>query len=236
MASVERPIAGSSAPDWQRRFRWWRGVFRCALAVVVAETLVVVWGAAYFGLQAWGDRASVAGDWAAAATAYRWAGRVFPVYAVPQAGLGEALLRLGKDKEALAVLRRAKGLPLEYRVVDPFLGDALAAAGRWDEALIYYSSACHRHPFNGAFLCRRGDAHRHSGDRAGAVESFRAAYARDYLCRAALEGSATSLEATGRTQDAAALYRAVQLLQPDSPVAQQALKRLQGNPPAGGEG
>jgi tetratricopeptide (TPR) repeat protein len=89
----------------------------------------------------------------------------------------QLLLKLQRPAQAIAPARHAAELDPDCPVAHSYLAEAFQAAGRLDEALVGWTEALDRAPFEPAFIVNLGTVQRDLGQTAAAEKCFRRAVA-----------------------------------------------------------
>jgi Flp pilus assembly protein TadD len=142
-------------------------------------------------------------------------------------GLGIALQRLGRPREALDAFRRACEAAPRNATARMNLAALEARLGNWDKAVVEYRVASHLSPDDYGAHYNLAIALQQTRDDQGAIAEFETAIQLAPREAAAHRGLAASLERVGRGADAAREYQRALELAPDAPDANAIRDKLQ---------
>ena len=143
--------------------------------------------------------------------------------------LGAALLGARQPQRAEAALRRAHERGIRHPAICNNFGMALAALGRFQEAIALYEEALALDPAYAIGRNNLGNALKECGRRAEALDAYRAATALKPDYADAWNNMGLVLEALGRTDEARAAYDRVLALQPGHAGAHNNLGNILAN-------
>jgi tetratricopeptide (TPR) repeat protein len=184
---------------------------RVLIVVTVLEVLCVNAILAALYLQSVGDQAFKDGQTAQALRAYRAATHLLPFVQRPRVNVARCLAKLGRKKEALAILRDAVDKErgeVEYRYR---LASLLLSLGKVDEAIAQCELGLQQHPSSRHLEFVLARALQKQGRASEAVKAFERE-AVSFGFERFLNEFAGTLREIGRAEDAEALEEAAALL------------------------